>query len=977
MRTNKKILAMVMVMSMLMVSLIPMADMNGSDADAVQFEPYSYTIVYDSSKMATGTDSLSVDGMTAIYHPSYDPASVTDEDDGTDGYGSWKWDLETGLGPFNSFYAAFDIDHGNVMVAKLNPFDLSKTIDGYDLDFTNHRYNIMWVLPTVYWKIGEISVEVPGEGDTTTTVTYPTLTLTNDATAGGVAYAHTINGHTYNYVAYGVYEAYNDTITVDGTSKTIVTSQTGKTPTYSVSRPNFRNYASNVEMDASLSLTEENPAYCLIWNFYQWELYKYCALTMMEDFNAQSTVGNGKVYTSDNNIRYNTTGLTDLMGPYAGTIGDVTQSENDADSVKLFIENAWGSLADFVDGVVFNYTELYSSQVPDSQTTVDIYIQTVDKPTDTTDATLDYVDMIELSSRYQPDNDSKGGSETKTKEEVKVGEGAKVGEDAEDPSLTGSAYPLDIITNDARMWGFGDVAGGSATTGMSDYEWLPNSTGAKLLHVGGASHSSSSSWPQCGLSAAYSRSGLSTADVFIGARSAFVFDVDTTSATASVTFANNPTGYGTVVDENDDAVTSVDVPKGSYVTVDSDEITIGYRTFTATPATATAQYTYDVVEVGVWSIEDGAQINTDTTVTANFYRTLNSYTITWVYYEDGVQTSDTTTVDYGKKPSHAKPPARDYYTFAGWSPSIVTVTGNATYTATYTPIDYKVTWDPTGGTVTPKTSTGNVETAITEYPTPTRDHYTFAGWYTQPENGDEIAESITPTANVTYYAQWTADTYTVSFNAGEGSSASDETGSQMSPVTLPETTLADKTFAGWYTAATGGKLVGFDGTLYYPSADTTLYAVWSDSAIYTYSLNFDANGGYNAPVAALATDTDDEPYTFSIGFKEPLRAGQYFLGWATTSAATEAEYAYGDRIEVNPNESVTLYAVWSEEEPIGPYDWLTDVVAVVVAIGILMFAATALVFARPTGKDLVAVIVGIAVAIVMYVAVLLPILGFL
>ena len=972
--SKSKTMAVFMVLAMLAVCVVPLADVQGSDAAVGDGQSYSYTIVYDSSKMATGTDALSVDGMTAIYHPSYDATSVTDEDDGTDGYGSWTWDLTTGLGPFNSFYAAFDIDHGNVMVAKLNPFDLSKTIDGYDLDFTNHRYNIMWVLPTVYWKIGEISVEVPGEGDTTETVTYPTLTLTNDATAGGVAYAHTINGHTYNYVAYGVYEAYNDTITVDGTSKTIVTSQTGKTPTYSVSRPNFRNYASNVEMDASLSLSEENPAYCLIWNFYQWELYKYCALTIMEDFNAQSTVGNGKVYTSDNNVRYITTGLTDLMGPYAGTIGDVTQSENDANSVKLFIENAWGSLGDYVDGVVFNYTELYNSQVPDSQTTVDIYIQTVNKPTDTTDSTLDYVDMIELSSRYQPDENSKGVSETKTKE-TKVIEGAKVGEDAEDPSMTGNGYPLDIITNDARMWGFGDVAGGSATTGVGDYGWLPNSTGAKLLSVGGVSASTSSDWPRCGLSAANSSNALSYVGMYFGTRSAFVFDVDTTSATASVTFANNPNGYGTVVDENGDAVTSVAVPKGSIVSVDGDEITIGYRTFTATPADATAQYTYDVVEVGKWSIEDGAQIDTDTTVTANFYRTLNSYTITWVYYEDGVQTSDTTTVDYGKKPSHAKPPARDYYTFASWSPSIVPVTGEATYTATYTPIDYKVTWDPTGGTVTPKTSTGNVETAITEYPTPTRTHYTFAGWYTQPENGDAIAESITPTANVTYYAHWTADTYTVEFDAGEGSSAADATGSQMSPVTLPETTLADKTFAGWYTAATGGKLVGFDGTLYYPSADTTLYAVWSDSAIYTYSLNYNANGGYNAPTATLATQTEDGTYDLKIPNANVQRAGQYFLGWATTNSATEAEYQAGDIVPVEAGTPVTLYAVWSVEKPTGEFDWLFKAIAVLTGVGVLIGAVALLMKTWTVKENVIKSIITITVASVIYICVMLPIFG--
>lgn len=963
-------MAVFMVLAMLAVCVVPLADVQGSDAAVGDGQSYSYTIVYDSSKMATGTDALSVDGMTAIYHPSYDATSITDEDDGTDGYGSWTWDLETGIGPFNSFYAAFDIDHGNVMVARLNPFDLSKTIDGYDLDFTNHRYNIMWVLPTVYWKIGEISVEVPGEGDTTTTVTYPTLTLTNDATAGGVAYAHTINGHVYKYVAYGVYEGYNDTITVEGETVTIVTSQTGKTPTLNVSRPNFRNYASNYDMDANLSLSEENPAYSMIWNFYQWELYKYCSLTLMEDFNAQSTVGNGKVYTADNSIRYNTTGLTNLMGSYTGTIGDVTQSENDGDSVKLFIENAWGSMNDFVDGIVFDFTEIYNSQVADSATTVDIYIQTINKPTDTTDATLNYVDKIELSSGYDA-NESKSISETK---ETIIKNGAKVGEDAENSFPAANAYPIDIITNDARLWGFGNVAGGSATTGISDYFWLPNSTGTKLPVVGGASNSSSSYWPEDGLSAT-NFFGLTAATQTIVGRLAFVFDVDTTSDTASVTFANNPNGYGTVVDENDDVVTSVDVPKGSIVSVSGDEITIGYRTFTATPSDATAQYTYDVVEVGKWSIEDGAQINTDTTVTANYYRTLNSYTITWVYYEDGVQTSDTTTVDYGKKPSHAKPPARDYYTFAGWSPSIVTVTGEATYTATYTPIDYKVTWDPTGGSVSPKYSTGNVETAITEYPTPTRTHYTFAGWYTQPENGDAIAESLTPTANVTYYAHWTADTYTVQFDAGEGSSASDETGSQMSPVTLPETTLADKTFAGWYTAATNGKLVGFDGTLYYPSADTTLYAVWSDSAIYTYSLNFNANGGYNAPSATLATQTENGTYDLKIPNANVQRAGQYFLGWATTNSATEAEYEAGDIVPVEAGTPVTLYAVWSVEKPTGEFDWLFKAIAVLTGVGVLIGAVALLMKTWTVKENMIKSIITITVASVIYICVMLPIFG--
>ena len=956
MKTNKKLMAMVMVMAMLMVSVIPFADMNGSDADTVQFEPYSYTIVYDSSKMATGTDALSVDGMTAIYHPSYDPTAVTDVSDGTDGYGSWTWDLETGLGPFNSFYCAFDIDHGNAMVARLNPFDLTKTIDGYDLDLTNHRYNIMWVLPTVYWKVGEITVEVTGENDTTETVTYPTLTLTNDATAGGVAYAHTINGHVYKYVAYGVYEGSLDNITVAGESKVALTSQTGKDPSVGTNRPAFRVDAHRYEMSPSLSASDNYSAYSMVWNFYQWELYKYCALTMMENFDSQSIVGNGKAYTSDNNYRYNATGLLDDFGPYCGTIGDITSSDYNGDSVKLFIENAWGSLIEFVDGVVFEYTEIYDSNVEGSATKYNVYVQSTDRPTDTVDATLDYVEKFEFSS------------DTSQSEE------------SIHPTMVAADYPIDIIYDDARLFGYGSTTGGSATTGVSDYNIVNTQVGTKSLGVGGSSTITASLGSQNGVSYTSSLRALGFNGVAVGTRLAFVFDVDTTSDTATVTFTSNYNGYGTVVDENGDAVTSVDVPKGSIVSVNEDEITIGYRVFTATPTTSTAQYTYSFKDENGWSIEDGSQINANTTITAYYDRVINSYTITWSYYNDqGQQTSDTTTVKYGSTPSHAKVPARDNYEFAGWDPKPVPVTGATTYTATYAPIDYKLTWDPTGGTVTPKYSTGNVETAITEYPTPTREHYTFAGWYTQPENGNAIAESVTLNANVTYYAHWTADTYTVSFDAGEGTPASASlNGSQMSPITLPSATLSGKYFAGWYTASTGGKLVGYAGTMFYPDQATTLYAKWSDTEAFVYSLNLVGNGGYDSPSALLYSTTKDGKHTFTIPMAEPKRAGLYFQGWATTSGATEAEYVAGDTIQVDPNSALTLYAVWGEEPAPSAYEWLGSVILILVVVGLLLAVVT--IFFKKgslTTTQLVASIVGIAIAVVVVVTVLAPIIGIL
>ena len=437
----------------------------------------------------------------------------------------------------------------------------------------------------------------------------------------------------------------------------------------------------------------------------------------------------------------------------------------------------------------------------------------------------------------------------------------------------------------------------------------------------------------------------------------------------NVTIESNNTSYGTV-----SPASISDVPYGTTITVSDNTLTINGTTVTATPKSETSVKEYSFVG---WKLNgtdiSGTATTTDTNViTAVFEEGTKTYTITWVI--DGV--SEQTTVEAGAMPTHATP-VKEYYTFKGWEPKVVRAVADATYTATFVPTKYTVTWNANGGTVRPTSSTGDVETAVT-VPTPTRNYYTFDGWYTAAEGGDALVTPFMPNTNVTYYAHWTEETYTVSFDVQGGTAVSPMDGSVSTAISLPSATYDEKYFAGWYTAATNGKLVGFNNTLYYPKADVTLYAVWSDTAVFTYSLNFDVNGGYNAPSAQVATGNDNVPHTFKIAGSNPQMTGLYFIGWASTSSATEPEYMAGDVIEVNANNTVTLYAVWSDVEPEGQFDWLSGVVAVLVGIGILMGAVVSLVLARPTnGKDLATSIVAIAVAILLYVAVLLPFLGFL
>lgn len=613
-----KILATVMVAVMMMSGFCVMAA-GSSGSDASVWEPndagdyYSITMTYHQDQMtetAAPELQLTVEMSTPI------------SNDGTVDEGTWGFDPDTGIGPFNSFYAAFDIDDNNRMVAKLNPMDLSETIDGEPLD-TTKRYNIMWVLPTVYWLIGENVID-----DTT----YPTLILTNDSTAGGIAYAHTINGHTYNYVAYGVYEGYVDTIASGESTVSVLTSQTGVNPSHTINRDTFRTYAHNYDMDSDLSA--DGPAYSMLWNFYQWELYKYCSLIAMECWDAQSTIGNGKVYTSNNNVRYNLTGITDQLGPFSGTVGDATISSNDTNSAKLFIENAWGSLAEFVDGVVFNYTSIYNAGAG-TDTVVDVYIQSSSTPDNYyggSTGTDSYVEVIEFSSRYADGQESLPNLSQLTPAVITPGSTAQLMDISpiDDPSeniMEQSGYPLYVVTDDPRVWGIGSTIGGSASIGLTDYELEPSAIGPKVVSVGSRAINGLDQVFWAGLSSLNTESSLNFVHLSAGTRLAFVFDVDPTATDQAVAFT---VSNGSII-SNGVSVSSVDVPLGSFVSADGAELTIGTETFTATPLTNTAQYTY---AFDSWSGLPEGRVTGPLDISAVITATVNEYTVT-------IQSSDT------------------------------------------------------------------------------------------------------------------------------------------------------------------------------------------------------------------------------------------------------------------------------------------------------------------------------------------------
>ena len=177
------------------------------------------------------------------------------------------------------------------------------------------------------------------------------------------------------------------------------------------------------------------------------------------------------------------------------------------------------------------------------------------------------------------------------------------------------------------------------------------------------------------------------------------------------------------------------------------------------------------------------------------------------------------------------------YHFVKWSDNVMTaartdmhVTGVITVTASFAANTYTVTFDEQSGTTpVPLSKVVTFDSTYGPLATTTRTGYTFAGWWTAASGGTEVLSTTTVgiTANQTLYAHWTANIYTVTFDAQGGTTPSTQPATFDSTYgTLPGTTRTGYTFDGWYTLASGGTEVLSTTTVTTASAQT-LYAHWS------------------------------------------------------------------------------------------------------------------------------------------------------
>ncbi|EDO0850647.1 class 1 internalin InlG [Listeria monocytogenes] len=151
----------------------------------------------------------------------------------------------------------------------------------------------------------------------------------------------------------------------------------------------------------------------------------------------------------------------------------------------------------------------------------------------------------------------------------------------------------------------------------------------------------------------------------------------------------------------------------------------------------------------------------------------------------------------------------------------VTFAGTVVQPIVEAPVNYITTFDVDGTTTTENVV---VDTLITEPAEPTKEGYTFSGWYDAETGGNEwdFAVDKMPATNMTLYAQFTINSYTATFDVdGETTNQKVDYQALLQEPTAP--TKDGYTFVGWYDAKTGGTEWDF-ATSKMPTSDITLYA---------------------------------------------------------------------------------------------------------------------------------------------------------
>ena len=155
-------------------------------------------------------------------------------------------------------------------------------------------------------------------------------------------------------------------------------------------------------------------------------------------------------------------------------------------------------------------------------------------------------------------------------------------------------------------------------------------------------------------------------------------------------------------------------------------------------------------------------------------------------------------------------------------------------------VSLTIKWDAgtNGGTIDGKasiTTTGKPNaTATAPTSTPVKTGHAFKGWYTSASGGS-LYNTVTIAAAKTFYAQFTANSYSITWDLSNGNTETTKQAYGEALVLPTEPTRKNAEFLGWFTEVNGGTQVDAN-TIYKTDGDSTYYAHWEITEVFSVTV---------------------------------------------------------------------------------------------------------------------------------------------
>ena len=189
-------------------------------------------------------------------------------------------------------------------------------------------------------------------------------------------------------------------------------------------------------------------------------------------------------------------------------------------------------------------------------------------------------------------------------------------------------------------------------------------------------------------------------------------------------------------------------------------------------------------------------------------------------------------------------------------------------------VSLTIKWDAgtNGGTIDGKasiTTTGKPNaTATAPTSTPVKAGHAFKGWYTSASGGS-LYNTVTITVAKTFYAQFTANSYSITWDLSNGNAETTKQTYGEALVLPTEPTRKNAEFLGWFTEATGGTQVDAN-TIYKTDGDSTYYAHWEITEVFSVTvpvvlpLTVDENGEVHVGAAEIINGSTGDVIVSSV-----------------------------------------------------------------------------------------------------------------